>query len=70
MFYDHCLRALSESSGDSKLTWATIRMRMGSLIHKITQMKFRDPAEPKEDTEVYFRHLQREIETQFQALSE
>merc|ERR1712137_837442 len=47
-FHDAAQKAISESSGDSKITWNFINASMKDLIKKITDMKFELPRQSEE----------------------
>merc|ERR1740121_205388 len=47
-FHESAQKAIGESSGDTKVTWAIINGAMRELIKKITDMKFALPRESEE----------------------
>merc|ERR1719487_3071076 len=45
-FHEAAQKAIGESTGDSKVTWAMVYAHMKDLIKEITDMKFEMPRQP------------------------
>jgi V-type H+-transporting ATPase subunit A len=69
-FYDGAQRAISESSGERKITWTTIATNMRETITNLTSMKFELPRQSDEHFRKFFAKLVEEINNGFRALSE
>merc|ERR1712137_299735 len=64
-------KAISESTGEHKITWGTIAANMRQLITKITSMKFEMPRQSEEHyKEVLNIKLYDEVTAAFQSLTE
>jgi len=69
-FHDSAQKAISESTGDSKITWSTITGTMRELITKVTSMKFEMPRQPDEHFKKVYGVLVDEISTAFRNLTD
>merc|ERR1719465_401708 len=70
-FHESAQKAISESSGEHKITWNTINSNMRGLIKKVTDMKFEMPRQPEEHFKQAFNvKLYDEVVAAFQALTE
>merc|ERR1712100_917433 len=70
-FHEAAQKAIAESAGDSKVTWAMIYSSMKDLVVKITQMKFELPRQSEEHFKQAFNvKLYDEVVAAFQALTE
>merc|ERR1719454_2863855 len=70
-FHECAQKAIAESTGDSKVTWAMIYSSMKELVTKITSMKFELPRQSEE----YFKRvlniqLYEEVQAAFRAMAE
>lgn len=65
-FYDLSLSAIEGSSGT--LTWQRVRDSMADIIHKLSSMKFEDPADGEEAVKGRLTALGKEIEERFRLL--
>jgi len=64
-YYDQALKAIKESSGEHKISWAVIYNSTKALFDELMQMKFKDPkSDPKEFTE-YFNKIVGDITVAF-----
>lgn len=68
VFYDQCLKAISNSDDSNKITWRRIRNDLDSQYIGLTRMKFEDPAEGKEVVSANLDKLLDEIYAGFQDL--
>eukprot|EP00929_Paragymnodinium_shiwhaense_P025504 TRINITY_DN1540_c0_g1_i2.p2 TRINITY_DN1540_c0_g1~~TRINITY_DN1540_c0_g1_i2.p2 ORF type:complete len:607 (-),score=179.62 TRINITY_DN1540_c0_g1_i2:165-1985(-) len=70
-FHEMGQKAISESSGEHKITWAIIAAAMRDLIVKITSMKFEMPRQSEEHyKKVLNENLYGEVVAAFQTLTE
>merc|ERR1719460_885483 len=70
-FHECAQKAIAESSGDSKVTWATIYSSMKDLVTKITSMKFELPRQSEEHFKrVLNIQLYEEVQSAFRTLAE
>ncbi len=69
-FYDTAQRAISESSGDKKITWNTIATNLRDTVTNLTSMKFELPRQSDEHFRKFFSKLIDEINTNFRQLVE
>merc|ERR1712164_14016 len=70
-FHEMGQKAISESSGEHKITWGTIASNMRPLITKITSMKFEMPRQSEEHfKKVLNDDLYSEVAAAFQTLTE
>merc|ERR1711988_1055431 len=70
-FHEMGQKAISESSGEHKITWAVIAAHMKELIVKITSMKFHMPRLTEEHyKKVLNVELYEEVQTAFRTLAE
>merc|ERR1712084_86588 len=69
-FHEASQKAIAESSGETKVTWATIASHMRELIKKITDMKFEMPRQAPEHYKKTFVALYDEVITAFRNLAE
>merc|ERR1712226_1222087 len=70
-FHEMGQKAISESTGEHKITWGTIASAMRPLITKITSMKFEMPRQSEEHfKDVLNNKLYDEVAAAFQTLTE
>jgi V-type H+-transporting ATPase subunit A len=69
-FYDAAQRAISESSGERKVTWSVIASSMRDTITNLTSMKFELPRQTDDHFRKFFAKLVEEINHGFRALME
>merc|ERR1719231_1962567 len=70
-FHEMVQKAISESSGEHKITWGLIASNMRQLIAKVTSMKFEMPRQSEEHyKKVLNEDLYAEVCAAFQALTE
>merc|ERR1712216_686475 len=70
-FHEMGQKAISESSGEHKITWAVIYANMRELITKITSMKFEMPRQSEEHYKTVLNvNLYDEVVAAFQTLTE
>merc|ERR1712216_378987 len=70
-FHESGQKAIAESSGDHKITWAVIYANMRELITKITSMKFEMPRQSEEHyKKVLNEDLYNQVVAAFQTLCE
>ncbi|ORY46523.1 V-type ATPase [Rhizoclosmatium globosum] len=67
-FYDQATHCVESSSG--AITWAKIRENMGDILHKLSSMKFEDPADGADALRERYTKLGREIEERFRNISD
>ncbi|KAM9368278.1 V-type proton ATPase catalytic subunit A-like [Phaethornis superciliosus] len=69
-FYDLARHAV-EATGERRVTWATIREKMGDILYKLSAMKFKDPVKDGEaKISAAFAQLREEMQTAFRNLGE
>jgi len=69
-FYEAAKKCISESKGDKKITWALIQNQLEKQFYELTQMKFQDPKQPKEEILLKFNALCEEIQTEIRKLTD
>jgi V-type H+-transporting ATPase subunit A len=69
-FYDAAQRAISESSGERKITWSIIATSMRETITNLTSMKFELPRQSDDHFRKFFGKLVDEINSGFRSLVE
>jgi len=69
-FHEAAQKAISESSGESKVTWSVIAASMRDIIKKITDMKFEMPRQSEEYFKKTFVGLYEEVLGAFRTLAE
>merc|ERR1712146_184659 len=70
-YHEEAQKGMAETSGDNKITWATIATHMRELIKKITDMKFEMPRQPEEHFKKVFNNaLYDEVNAAFRTLAE
>ncbi|KAJ3328368.1 H(+)-transporting V1 sector ATPase subunit A [Blyttiomyces sp. JEL0837] len=65
-FYDHATHTVEASS--NQITWAKIREQMGDILHRLSSMKFEDPADGADALKERYGKLSREMEERFRNL--
>ncbi|KAI9011397.1 V-type proton ATPase catalytic subunit A [Gaertneriomyces semiglobifer] len=65
-FYDMARHTVEASN--NQVTWAKIRDQMGDMIHKLSQMKFEDPADGEDAIKERYAKLNKELEERFRSL--
>ncbi|KAI9356300.1 ATP synthase alpha/beta family, nucleotide-binding domain-containing protein [Zopfochytrium polystomum] len=65
-FYDQATHAVEASS--NQITWNKIRDQMGDILHKLSSMKFENPADGEAALKERYGKLTREIEERFRIL--
>ena len=69
-FFDNAKKVINESlMSESKISWAVINNQLEQQFLELSQMKFQDPEQPKEELNDYFENLCDEIETGFRKLA-
>ncbi|XP_071588866.1 V-type proton ATPase catalytic subunit A-like isoform X2 [Heliangelus exortis] len=69
-FYDLARHAV-EATGEHRVTWATIREKMGDILYKLSAMKFKDPVKDGEaKITAAFAELREEMQAAFRNLGE
>lgn len=66
-FYNEAQKAV-ERSVEKKVTWSLIKEQLGSIIYKITSMKFENPIEGKETILGKYAEIRKEMEEKFRNL--
>lgn len=69
-YHDLAKKAIVESSGDHKITFNIIYNQTKPLFIKLSQMKFENPKQSKEEFHKYFGKFKEEIEQAFRNLSD
>jgi V-type H+-transporting ATPase subunit A len=69
-FYESGMKAITESSGDKKITWSAIASSMRETIQAITSMKFENPRNDPAKFKIFFNALADQIDKQFRTLLE
>jgi V-type H+-transporting ATPase subunit A len=69
-FHNEAQKAVEKSTSDNKVTWAMIRNHMPKVIEALTAMKFFEPSEGREATELKFNTLREEIMSGFRTLTD
>merc|ERR1719160_222465 len=69
-FHDMAQKAISESTGETKVGWNTIYNSMRDLVVKITSMKFELPSNTDEYFRSTFNKLNDEVAAGFRSLAE
>merc|ERR1712025_964412 len=69
-FHECAQKAIAESTGDSKITWAMVYSSMKDLVTKITSMKFELPRQTEEHYKKTFVALYDEVVAAFRTLAE
>ena len=67
-FYENAQKAIADSPAEKKLTWATIRTTMGSLLQKVIDGKFVDPKKSDSEMREIYDQITKEIEDGFQSI--
>lgn len=67
---DLAQKAVSEAEAEARATFSTIKATMGPLIHRVTQLKFLNPREPKAVFAKVCEDLCDELKASFDALGE
>ncbi|KAI8870671.1 V-type proton ATPase catalytic subunit A [Ramicandelaber brevisporus] len=65
---NHATHAIEVSGGN--VTWNKIRNSLGDVIHKVSSMKFEDPADGEEIIKARYTELSKEIEERFRRLAD
>jgi len=69
-FFDQSKRAIAESlKSEKKISWAIISNSIEKQLLELSQMKFKDPAQPREELNNYFTNLCEEIDQEFRKLT-
>ncbi|CAD8065335.1 unnamed protein product [Paramecium primaurelia] len=69
-FFECGKKAILESSGDAKITWNIILNQTKPQFVKLSQMKFEDPKQPKQELMNYFTKFVDEIKSAFRNLTD
>ncbi|KAJ3099139.1 V-type proton ATPase catalytic subunit A [Physocladia obscura] len=67
-FFDQAVHCIESSS--CQITWAKIRENMSDIIHKLSSMKFEDPADGADTLKERYGKLFREIEERFRNIQD
>jgi len=68
-FFENSKRVINESlKSDRKISWAIINNQIEKQLLELSQMKFKDPKQPKEELAKYFENLLEEIDNEFRKL--
>lgn len=67
-FYENAQKAIADSPAEKKLTWATIRTTMASLLQKVIDGKFVDPKKSDSEMKEIYSQITKEIEDGFQSI--
>ena len=67
-FYENAQKAIADSPAEKKLTWATIRTTMGSLLQKVIDGKFVDPKKSNSEIKEIYNQITKDIEDGFQSI--
>jgi V-type H+-transporting ATPase subunit A len=71
LFFNLGVKAIENSAGsDNKITYNTIKSKLGDLMHKLSSQKFQKPSDGEEKLVANFRALNEEIQQQFRLLEE
>jgi V-type H+-transporting ATPase subunit A len=71
LFYKLAVHAVeSTAQADDKLTWGTIKESMADILHALSSMKFKDPAEGESELLIYFAQLTDRIQLAFRDLED
>jgi len=70
LFYNLSQHAIESSTEERKITWATIHSSMGSLMDRVSRMKFKNPSDGEEKLVADFRQLNEDLQTAFRNLLE
>lgn len=68
--YDQSQKAISDSAGEKRITWAYIKTTLAHIIQKVQEAKFLDPKTPKGEIKAIYDLLVKEIEDAFQTLTD
>jgi len=69
-FYTLGIKAIESSSADNKVTFATLKQRLGDLMHKLSSQKFQNPKEGEAKLTAHFKTLYNDITQGFHNLEE
>eukprot|EP01027_Heterolobosea_sp_BB2_P025289 GEZU01038808.1.p1 GENE.GEZU01038808.1~~GEZU01038808.1.p1 ORF type:complete len:582 (-),score=211.72 GEZU01038808.1:161-1906(-) len=69
-FYEEGQKAVSESVGDRKLSWAHIKQQMPNIIYGLSSMKFKMPSDGEAVLTAYFKQFYEEITNAFRNLED
>jgi len=68
-FFENSKRVINESlKSDRKISWTIINNQIEKQLLELSQMKFKDPKQPKEELAKYFENLLEEIDNEFRKL--
>lgn len=67
-FHDEAQKIIAESGVEKKVTWAQIRNTLGSLLIRITELKFQDPSETQQKMSQIVDALKQEITNGFEEM--
>lgn len=67
-FYEHSKHALEGSNGD--VSWSKLKDACSDILYRLTQMKFEEPSQGKEEVTEKLSRLERDIDERFRNLSE
>jgi len=69
-FHDEAQKLIAEAPADKKATWAQIRNTLGSLIVRITELKFQDPKAPEVEMAETVDRLNVEVSAGFESMKQ
>jgi len=69
-FHDSAQKAVESTGQEKKITWSHIKQELGSLIYKVTAMKFEDPADGEAALKARFAELEALIDSSFRTLED
>jgi V-type H+-transporting ATPase subunit A len=69
-YYEQAKKCIIESSGDTKITWNIVLNQTKAQFVKLSQMKFENPRQPKQELVNYFTKFVDEITLSFRNLTD
>jgi hypothetical protein len=80
ILYQRCLKAVTGSAdggravavveGAKTVTWNMLKASCGKAIHRVTEMKFKDPRSSDEDFKSYFAMVSDDVNAAFDELAD
>mmetsp|Transcript_2435 Transcript_2435/g.2828 ORF Transcript_2435/g.2828 Transcript_2435/m.2828 type:complete len:617 (-) Transcript_2435:765-2615(-) len=69
-FHDEAQKLIAESPAEKKATWAQIKNTLGSLIVRVTELKFQDPKLPAAEMQETVDRLNGEVSAGFESMKQ
>jgi len=71
LFYNLAVRAIENTANsENKITFTTIRARLGEILNKLSAQKFQPPSDGEEKLVAFFKQLYEDIQVGFRQLEE